>query len=72
MYKVTLFLGCSLFKRRKIMENKQELTQEQYIIEKLGAENTKLRIALEQANFNLLLMQQELDSIKENEKKGKK
>lgn len=54
------------------MENKQELTQEQYIIEKLGAENTKLRIALEQANFNLLLMQQELDSIKENEKKGKK
>ena len=55
------------------MENKQELTQEQYIIEKLGAENTRLRIALEQANFNLLLMQQELDSIKDkdNEKKGK-
>lgn len=55
------------------MENKQELTQEQYIIEKLGAENTRLRIALEQANFNLLLMQQELDSIKDkdNEKRGK-
>ena len=43
-----------------------------FLIEKLGAENTKLRIALEQANFNLLLMQQELDSIKDNEKKGKK
>lgn len=54
------------------MENQQKITQEQYIIEKLGAENTKLRIALEQANFNLLLIQQELDSIKANEKKGKK
>ena len=31
------------------MDNKQQLTQEQYIIEKLGVENARLKIALEQA-----------------------
>lgn len=53
------------------MDNNQ-ITQEQYIIEKLGAENTKLRIALEQANFNLLLMQQEIENLKNNENKDNK
>lgn len=50
--------------------NQQKLTQEQYIIEKLGVENARLKIALEQANFQLLLKTQELDELKNKKQQG--
>lgn len=52
------------------MENNQQLTQEQYIIEKLGFENARLRIALEQANYQLLLKEQELEELKNKKQQG--
>ena len=53
------------------MENQQQITQEQYVIEKLGVENARLKIALEQANFKLLLLQQELDNLKKESTENK-
>ena len=52
------------------MDNKQQLTQEKYIIEKLGVENARLKIALEQANYQLLVKCQELDELKNKKQQG--
>lgn len=51
------------------MENK-ELTQEQYIIEKLGIENARLKIAIEQMNFELLVKEKEIETLKNKKQQG--
>ena len=45
------------------MENKQ-ITQEQFVIEKLATENARLRVAIEQLNFKILLKEQEIENLK--------
>ena len=45
------------------MENKQ-ITQEQFVIEKLATENARLKIAIEQLNFKILVQDQELENLK--------
>lgn len=45
------------------MENKQ-ITQEQFVIEKLATENARLRVAIEQLNFKILVQEQEIENLK--------
>ena len=45
------------------MDNKQ-ITQEQFVIEKLATENARLKIALEQLNFKILVQEQEIENLK--------
>lgn len=45
------------------MDNKQ-ITQEQFVIEKLATENARLKIAIEQLNFKILLQEQEIENLK--------
>lgn len=45
------------------MENKQ-ITQEQFVIEKLATENARLKIAIEQLNFKILVQEQEIENLK--------
>ena len=45
------------------MENKQ-ITQEQFVIEKLATENARLKIAIEQLNFKILVHEQEIENLK--------
>ena len=45
------------------MDNKQ-ITQEQFVIEKLATENARLRVAIEQLNFKILVQEQEIDNLK--------
>ena len=45
------------------MDNKQ-ITQEQFVIEKLATENARLRIAIEQLNFKILVQEQEIENLK--------
>ena len=44
--------------------DKQEITQEQFVIEKLATENARLRVAIEQMNFKMLLQEQEINKLK--------
>ena len=55
--------GCSLFKGDFKMDNKQ-ITQEQFVIEKLATENARLRVAIEQLNFKILVQEQEIENLK--------
>ena len=68
MIKAMLYMGVAFFKG-EIMENK-ELTQEQYIIEKLGIENARLKIAIEQMNFALLVKEKEIETLKNKKQQG--
>ena len=43
---------------------KQEITQEQFVIEKLATENARLKVAIEQLNFKILLQEQEIENLK--------
>ena len=45
------------------MDNKQ-ITQEQFVIENLAAENARLKIAIEQLNFKILVQEQEIENLK--------
>lgn len=45
------------------MDNKQ-ITQEQFVIEKLATENARLKIAIEQLNFKVLVQEQEIENLK--------
>lgn len=45
------------------MDNKQ-ITQEQFVIEKLATENARLKIAIEQLNFRILVQEQEIENLK--------
>ena len=45
------------------MDNKQ-ITQEQFVIEKLATENARLKIAIEQLNFKILVQEQEIENLK--------
>ena len=45
------------------MDNKQ-ITQEQFVIEKLATENARLEIAMEQLNFKILVQEQESENLK--------
>ena len=45
------------------MDNKQ-ITQEQFVIEKLATENARLKVAIEQLNFKILLQEQEIENLK--------
>ena len=45
------------------MDNKQ-ITQEQFVIEKLATENARLKIAIEQLNFKILVQGQEIENLK--------
>ncbi len=45
------------------MDNKQ-ITQEQFVIEKLATENARLRVAIEQLNFKILVQEQEIENLK--------
>lgn len=45
------------------MDNKQ-ITQEQFVIEKLATENVRLKIAIEQLNFKILVQEQEIENLK--------
>ena len=45
------------------MDNKQ-ITQEQFVIEKLATENASLKIAIEQLNFKILVQEQEIENLK--------
>lgn len=45
------------------MDNKQ-ITQEQFVIEKLATENARLKIAIEQLNFKILVQDQEIENLK--------
>ena len=45
------------------MDNKQ-ITQEQFVIEKLAKENARLRVAIEQLNFKILVQEQEIENLK--------
>ena len=45
------------------MDNKQ-ITQEQFVIEKLATENARLKIAIEQLNFKILVQKQEIENLK--------
>ncbi len=45
------------------MDNKQ-ITQEQFVIEKLATENARLKIAIEQLNFKMLVQEQEIENLK--------
>ena len=56
-------MGCSLFKGELSME-KQEITQEQFVIEKLATENARLKVAIEQLNFKILVQEQEIENLK--------
>ena len=44
------------------MDNKQ-ITQEQFVIEKL-ATDARLKIAIEQLNFKILVQEQEIENLK--------
>ena len=44
--------------------DKQEITQEQFVIEKLATENARLRVAIEQLNFKILVQEQEIENLK--------
>ena len=55
------------------MDNKQ-ITQEQFVIEKLATENARLKIAIEQLNFKILVQEQEIENLKskgENKEEGR-
>ena len=55
------------------MDNKQ-ITQEQFVIEKLATENARLRVAIEQLNFKILVQEQEIENLKskgENKEYGR-
>ena len=43
---------------------KQEITQEQFVIEKLATENARLKVAIEQLNFKILVQVQEIENLK--------
>ena len=45
------------------MDNKQ-ITQEQFVIEKLATENARLKIVIEQLNFKILVQEQEIENLK--------
>ena len=45
------------------MDNKQ-ITQEQFVIEKLATENARLKIAIEQLNFKISVQEQEIENLK--------
>ena len=45
------------------MDNKQ-ITQEQFVIEKLATENARIKIAIEQLNFKILVQEQEIENLK--------
>ena len=45
------------------MDSKQ-ITQEQFVIEKLATENARLRVAIEQLNFKILVQEQEIENLK--------
>ena len=45
------------------MDNKQ-ITQEQFVMEKLATENARLKIAIEQLNFKILVQEQEIENLK--------
>ena len=45
------------------MDNKQ-ITQEQFVIEKLATENARLRVAIEQLNFKILVQEREIENLK--------
>ena len=45
------------------MDNKQ-ITQEQFVIEKLATEKARLKIAIEQLNFKILVQEQEIENLK--------
>lgn len=45
------------------MDNKQ-ITQEQFVIEKLATENARLKVAIEQLNFKILVQEQEIENLK--------
>ena len=56
-------MGVAFFKGELSME-KQEITQEQFVIEKLATENARLKIAIEQLNFKILVQEQEIENLK--------
>ena len=45
------------------MDNKQ-ITQEQFVIEKLATENARLKVAIEQLNFKILVQEHEIENLK--------
>ena len=45
------------------MDNKQ-ITQEQFVIEKLATENARLKIAIKQLNYKILVQEQEIENLK--------
>ena len=45
------------------MDNKQ-ITQEQFVIEKIANENARLKISIEQLNFKILVQEQEIENLK--------
>ena len=56
-------MGIAFFKGDLSMDNKQ-ITQEQFVIEKLATENARLKIAIEQLNFKILVQEQEIENLK--------
>lgn len=55
-------MGIAFFKGENM--DKQEITQEQFVIEKLATENARLKIAIEQLNFKILVQEQEIENLK--------
>ena len=55
-------MGVAFFKGENM--DKQEITQEQFVIEKLATENARLKIAIEQLNFKILVQEQEIENLK--------
>ena len=43
---------------------KQEITQEQFVIEKLATENARLKVAIEQLNFKIWWQEQGIENLK--------
>ena len=43
---------------------KQDITQDHLVIEKLATENARLKVAIEQLNFKILLQEQEIENLK--------
>lgn len=56
-------MGVAFLKEILSMDNKQ-ITQEQFVIEKLATENARLKIAIEQLNFKILVQEQEIENLK--------
>ena len=45
------------------MDNKQ-ITQEQFVIERLATENARWRVGIEQLHFKILVQEQEIENLK--------